>query len=350
MDYVPVYVHGGDSHAVQLSPAVIQSLGVRTVAVRNEPLSARARVPGIVRYDERTVRDLRMRAEGWVEDLRVRTPGELVQAGQLLFQLYSPRLEVAEQEYLSSLQFNDAGRIAQSEQRLKDLGLESSFIAKLREERTLPHLIPFHAPAGGVITEVHVRQGSFVSIDMPLMQLAALDRVWLIAEVPQRFAALARVGAPASFTIDGYPGRDFGARIDYVYPQIDAEARTLKVRIDVSNGDGALKVNMYANVTLSGDAGAPVLQVPRDCVIRDGSGARVIVALGAGRFTPRRVRLGAESDDAVAILEGVQAGEQVVASAQFLIDAEASLSSSLARFDAAPKQSGEADAARDDRP
>jgi Cu(I)/Ag(I) efflux system membrane fusion protein len=250
-----------------------------------------------------------------------------------LFQVYSTRLEVAEQEFLSSLQFNDPGRVAQAEQRLKDLGIEPGFIARLREERAVPHLIPFHAPASGVISELHVREGSIVSHETLMMQLVSLDRVWIKVQVPQRFAALAQVGAPASFTIDGYPGREFNGRIDYVYPQVEAETRTLQVRIDVPNGDGALKPNMYANVTLGGAPGPPVLQVPRDCVIRDGAGARVIVALGAGRFAPRAVRLGAESDDAVAILEGVQAGDPVVASAVFLIDAEASLRSSLARFD-----------------
>ena len=348
MDYVAVYADDAGSHAVQLSPALIQSLGVRTVAVRNAPLRAQARVTGVVSYDERSVLEIRLRAEAWIEDLRVRTEGEKVQAGQLLFQVYSTRLEVTEQEYLSTLQFNDAERIAQSEQRLKDLGLEPAFIARLREQRTVPHLIPFHAPISGVVTELHVRQGSLVSHETLVMQLASLEHVWVMAEVPQRFAALARVGATVPFAVDGYPEREFSGRIDYVYPQIDAATRTLKVRIDVPNRDGALKANMYASVVLSGDADAPVLQVPLDSVIRDATGARVLVAVGEGRFEPRPVRLGAESADSVAILEGVQAGDQVVASAVFLIDAEASLRSSMARFDSAPKQS-DAAAARDDR-
>jgi membrane fusion protein, copper/silver efflux system len=350
MDYVPVYANHSGGHAVQLSPELIQSLGVRTVPVRSEPLRMQTRVAGVVSYDERGIRDIRVRAEAWVEDLRVRTQGEAVQAGQLLFQVYSSRLEVAEQEYLSSLQFNDAGRIALAEQRLKDVGVEPGFIARLREERVMPHLIPFHAPVSGVVTELNVREGSFVMHETLVMRLASLDRVWVIAEVPQRFAALARVGDTAPFTIDGYPERDFSGRIAYVYPQIDADTRTVKVRIEVPNSDGALKPNMYASVTLSGGSDAAVLQVPRDCVIRDGSGARVLVALGEGRFVPRPVRLGAESGDAVAILEGVQAGDQVVASAVFLIDAEASLRSSLARFEPGPKQPGEAAAAPDGQP
>lgn len=350
MDYVPVYRHDADSGVVQLSPALIQSLGVRTVAVRQEPLRSQARVPAVVSYDEHRIREIRVRAEAWVEDLRVRAQGEAVQAGQLLFQVYSTRLEVAEQEYLSTLQFNDAGRIAQSEQRLKDLGIEPAFVAKLREERVIPHLIPFHAPASGVITQLHVRQGSIVTHETPMMELASLDSVWVIAEVPQRFASLARVGDTAPFTIDGYPGREFSGRIEYIYPQINADTRTLKVRIEVANNDGALRPNMYATVALSGDTGAAVLQVPRDSVIRDGKGARVILALGEGRFTQRPVRLGAESDDAVAILDGVQAGDQVVAAAVFLIDAEASLGSGLARFDPAQQQSDETNAARDDHP
>jgi len=346
MDYIPVYQRDADSGIVQLSAALIQSLGVRTVPVRQEPLRTQVRVPAVVSYDEHSIREIRVRAEAWIEDLRVRAQGEVVQAGQLLFQVYSTRLEVAEQEYLSTLQFNDAGRIAQSEQRLKDLGIEPSFIAKLREQRVIPHLIPFHAPASGVITQLHVRQGSIVTHETPLMELASLESMWVIAEVPQRFASRARVGDPAPFTIDGYPGREFGGRVDYVYPQINPETRTLKVRIEAANSDGALRPNMYATVTLSGDAGAAVLQVPRDSVIRDGKGARVIVALGEGRFSPRPVRLGAESDDAVAILEGVQAGDQVVSSAVFLIDAEASLGSGLERFDPAQKHSDASNAAR----
>ena len=265
----------------------------------------------------------------------MRAAGEAVQTGQLLFRLYSARLEVAEQEYLSSLQFADASRVALAEQRLRDLGLEPAFIASLREQREIPHLIPFHAPTNGVITELGVRQGAFVSHETLLMRLASLDKVWVIAQVPQRFAGLIRVGDTTSLTVDAYSGRTFEGNVDYVYPQLDADTRNVRVRIAVSNSDGRLRPNMYASATLTAAGESPVLLIPRDCVIRDGEGDRVILAMGKGSFTPRHVRIGQESGDDVVVLEGLKAGDLVVTAALFLIDSQANLESSLGRFGAA---------------
>ena len=334
MDYVPVYAANAPDEAVQVSPGVIQALGVRTIVVQAAPFQTEVRAGGIVRFDESAIREIRVRTEGFIDDLRVRSVGEVVRRGQLLFQLHSARLEVTEQEFLSSLEFTDAARIELAQQRLLDLGVEQSFIDELRRTRKIPRLVPFHAPRSGIVVSLRVRQGALVSPDAAIMTLASVDPVWVIAQIPPSRASQLNPGDRATLTIDGGAAHSFSGQIDYVYPEADAETRSVPVRISVENPDGDLRANMYASVTLHGGTQTPVLQVPRDSVVRYGGGARVIVALGDGRFAPRLVETGEETDDSVAVLAGLSAGERVVTSAVFLIDAEASIRSGLSRLDA----------------
>jgi Cu(I)/Ag(I) efflux system membrane fusion protein len=348
MDYVPVYANASphaNDRGVHVSAAVQQSLGVRTVAVQSAVWVVEHRGQGAIQFDEREIRDVRVRAEGFLEVLDVRAQGETVRKGQLLFQLYSPRLEVAEQELLGSLQFNDESRIQLATDRLRDLGIEPEFIAKLRETRKIPHLIPFHAQSAGVVTTLRVRQGAMVSGDTLIMQLADISRVWVIGQLPQRAAGTVRVGDSATIAVDAYPGRTFEGRVTYIYPELDDATRALKVRIDVPNDDATLKANMYAAVTVRNAATDAVLQVPASAVIRDARGARVMLAQGEGRFVPARVTIGAEAGNVVSIVGGLAAGDRVAASAVFLLDSEATLNAGLARYESAPAVSERAPAA-----
>ena len=347
MDYVPVYADeagASDSNAVPLSAGVARKLGVRTVPVGFGPLSEPIRATGIVQFNEHSVREVLVRAEGWVEELGIRAVGDTVQVGQPLLKVFSPRLETAEQEFVNSLQFDDAARVAVAERRLTDLGLEPAFVASLRETRRVPHLIPFHAQIGGVVIELNVRQGSYVEPTRAIMRLAALDPAWVILEIPESAAADVAVGGTVALTAPGYPGRVFDGQVDHIYPDLDPMTRVLRVRALVPNEDKALKPNMYVSAVLSGGAPAPVVHVPREAVIRDGDTARVIVERGANQFVPRAVQIGREVDGELVVLSGLTQGERVVTSAIFLIDSEASLRASLARLDSSQGTSGASDA------
>ena len=335
MAYVPVYADEAEP-AIQVSDSVARRMGLRTVPVAFGPLNAEVRATGVVRTNEHSVREVRVRAEGWIEKLSVRAAGDAVRAGEPLLQLYSPRLETAEQEFVNSLGFDDKNRQAVAERRLSDLGLEPAFIASLRETRSIPHLIPFHVPVDGVVTELSAREGSYMEpTSMFVMRIASLDPAWVVLDVPEFAKADIAVGNSATLSANAYPGRKFEGRVDYVYPELDPSSRTIRVRIVVPNKGAPLLPNMYVSAMLAGTAGEAVVHVPRDAVIRDGSSAdsaRVLVALGEGRYEPRAVQLGREVGDELVIVSGLTQADRVVTSAVFLLDSEASLNAGLARL------------------
>ena len=334
MDYVPVYADEAtaDAQGVRLPDSTVSKLGVRSRPVGFGPLATQIDATGIVQLNEHSVREIRLRAEGWIEELSVRAVGDTVRAGQPLFKLYSLRLESAEQEYLNSLTFNDVARVALSERRLIDLAVEPAFIASLRETRKIPHLIPFHASSAGVVTELGVRQGAYVDPTAVVMRIAALDPAWVVVDVPQSSAADVIVGNKATLSTTAYPERTFEGHVDYIYPTLDASTRTLRVRLVVPNPNALLLPNMYASAVLMGAASEPAIHVPREAVIRDGARARVILAQPGGRFVPRAVRLGREIGNELVVLDGLAQGDRVVTSAIFLVDSEASVQASLERI------------------
>lgn len=331
MDYIPVYAADLEG-AVEISPLVQQNLGVRVATVEWSPLPSVLSAVGYVRYDERSIREVRIRAEGWVESLAVRAVGDPVRRGQLLFELYSPTLATAQAEFLQALEFADASLVTASRRRLRALGLDASAIDALERDRASRARLAFHAPADGIIRSLGVREGSLVTPDTLALEITALDPVWVIVEVPESSAAQVHAGARASLQVVALPGRRFTGTVDYVYPELDPMTRTLRVRIVLENAGTLLRPDMYLSADIQGPESDAVVHVPLESVIRGGRSDRVLVALGEGRFAPREVRLGRESGDRIAVLEGLAAGEQVVTSGVFLIDSEASLRSSLARF------------------
>jgi len=334
MDYVPVYAENPVAGEVRISPAVINNLGVRTEPVVRSALARRIEVVGNVQFDERTVRQVRPRAEGWIEGLAVHAVGEPVQAGQTLFTLYSPALASAQQEHLDALQIGNEELIAASRDRLRALGLG----ADAKVGRT--GRVSFHSPVSGIVTSLDVREGSMLSPETVAMTITALDSLWVIAEIPQAQAAWVRTGLRANVSFPSQPGAAVQGSIDYVYPELSAETRTVRARITLARHRAVVRPNMLVNVELFDRPDEPVLNIPRGALIRGGTVDRVVVALGAGRFAPRRVVAGLESDDRIAIREGLQEGEQVVVAAQFLLDSEANLGAGLDRLDSAAASSG----------
>ena len=317
---------------VRISPAVINNIGVRTTAARLGAPERRAATVGYVAFDERRMRQVQPRAEGWIEGLAVRATGETVTAGQLLFTLYSPMLESAQQEYLDAQRIGNRDLIEASRERLRALGLEAGAVERLARGGRASGRVPFHAPIGGVVTELAVREGAMVSPDTMALTITGLGSLWVIAEVPESQAAWVRPGTAAEIRLPSLPGETFAGRVEYVYPELNAETRTLRARVVLEAAGQGLRPNMLANVTLVGEAGAPAVMIPRSALIRGGREDRVVVALGDGRFAPRRVVAGPESGDEVVIREGLADGEQVVVAGQFLLDSEANLRTGLERL------------------
>jgi Cu(I)/Ag(I) efflux system membrane fusion protein len=339
MDYVPVYaratVGAGDDNAIRVSADALRTLGVRTEPVLRGKLPAEVRALGVTRYDERAMREVRVRAEGWIERFPALGVGDPVRRGQLLFEMYSLRLEAAEQEYLSSLQYGDAARLELSATRLRDLGVDDTVIHGLKERHVIPHLIPFRASVAGALTEAAVHAGSYVSPDMVLFRIAPIDPLIVLFEVPQSSARLVAAGDPVAMSIDGSAPGALTGRVDLVYPEVTADTRTVRFRVVLANPRGALRANMYVSGVIRTASGGEVLNVSREALIRGAASDRVIVALGDGRFVARQVTLGAESADRVAVLAGLTEGERVVSSAVFLLDSETNLHSGLARLQGA---------------
>ncbi len=335
MDLVPVYADEVDSQpgTVKIDPTVVNNLGVRTAQAEHGALPRHIDTVGYVQFDEDTLHHVHTRVDGWIEKLATKATGDPVEKGQLLFELYSPTLVNAKQEFLAALRSNNSVLLQASRERLTALGVTESQIALLEKERTAGQRVRVYAEADGVIAHLAVREGIYITPANEVMSIAELDKVWVLAEVFEREAAWVRPGQMAMVELDYLPGKMWHGTVDYVYPELDPKTRTLKVRIRFDNEDEMLRPNMFARVTIHAEATGPVVHVPREAVIRGGNFDRVVVALGEGRFRSRPVTLGIESDDRVAIRSGLKAGEEIVVSGQFLIDSESNIEAALGRMD-----------------
>ena len=345
MDYVPVYADELEG-TLEIAPAVLQKLGVRYATAERSPLPVDITAVGYVRYDERTIREVRIRAEGWVERLTVRAAGDPVSAGQRLFEVYSPMIATAEAELEQAIAFGDQALIAASERRLAAFGVDRATIARLSTGGEPGARLAFVAPVSGIVDQLEVREGARVAPDTLAMRIIALDPIWVIVEVSESNLSLVRTGAAVELDAVALPGGTLTGTVDYVYPELDPRTRTGRVRIVLANLDAALLPDMYVSARIAAPEGEPVVHVPLESVIRGGRSDRVIVALGEGRFEAREVRIGRESEERIAITSGLEARERVVASGVFLIDSEATLRSSLARMSGAaadPTSGREAD-------
>ncbi len=334
MDLVPVYAdEGGDEGAgVTIAPEVVQNLGVRTAVAERSRLWRGIDTVGYVDYDESKVSHIHLRTEGWIENLAVESEGERVKHGQRLFNLYSPELVNAQEEFVQALNTGNQGLIRASRSRLKALGIPAGQIKHIEKDRKASQTIPVYAPQDGVVASLTVREGMYVKPATRVMSLADLSSVWLLAEVFERQADWVKVGQPAEVTLAFLPGRTWEGRVEYIYPSLDPKTRTLKARLRFPNPDETLKPNMYANVIIYGGPKDDVLVIPIEALIRTGREERVVIALGEGRFESRSVRAGIESGEWVEIIEGVQPGDDIVVSGQFLIDSEASFKASMMRM------------------
>jgi len=335
MDLVPVYDEGGDENTVKISAAVENNMGVRTAIVKRDKLWRRIDTVGYVDFDENKISHLHLRTKGWIEKLYVKSEGERVKKGQLLFEVYAPELVNAQEEYLQAVRSNNRGLTAASRERLIALGISASQINKLNKTRRARQYVKIYAKQDGIIAKLNIREGMFVMPQKQVMSLADLSSVWLLAEVFETQADWVRVGQSAEVTLSYLPGREWEGVVEYIYPSLDPKTRTLKVRLRFENKDESLKPNMFAKVAIYGGAKREVLTIPREALIRTGNDQRIILSIGKGRFQARDVIAGIESGEFIEIINGVSEGDKVVTSGQFLIDSEASLKASIARMSSA---------------
>lgn len=334
MDLTPVYASDeAGAGTIRISPEVINNLGVRIAPVEFRALPAQIRTVGYVQYDEDRRVHIHPRVEGWIEKLYVKSSGDPVEAGQPLYELYSPQLVNAQEELLLALKRDNSRLVAAAEDRLRALQLSPEFIARLRRDREVNQTVTFHAPQTGVVDNLNVREGFFVMPGTTLMSVGALEEVWVEAEVFERQASLVSVDLPVTMSLDYLPNREWQGRVDYVYPSLDEKNRTLRVRLRFANEDRVLKPNMFAQVVIEADPLAHALVVPREAVVRTGKQDRVVLALGEGRFASRVVKLGRVGEHYIEILGGVAEHDDVVVSAQFLLDSESSKSADLQRME-----------------
>lgn len=339
MQLVPVYAgDAGDEGKVSISPRMQQNLGIRTAAVTKGQLSAPIEAVGSVAYNERDLALVQARSNGFVERLYVRAPLDPVRKGQPLAELYVPDWVAAQEEYLSVKRMAGAGGelLDAARQRMRLAGMTDDQIRLVESTGKVHARLTISAPIGGVIAELNAREGMTVMAGAPLFRINGLGTVWVNAEVPENLAAMIRPGSAVEARTPALPGTVFKGKVGAILPEVNAATRTLKARVEVTNPGGQLVPGMFASISLNGAARQDVLLVPSEAVIQTGTRNVVMVAQGDGKFLPVEVEIGTEANGQSEIRKGLQAGQKVVVSGQFLIDSEASLRGTETRMSDMP--------------
>jgi membrane fusion protein, copper/silver efflux system len=316
---------------------------VRPEAVESRVLARPVRAVGTVMHDESRLTIVTMRSDGFVEDLFVSKTGEHVHAGQPLFRVYSADIQRAQIDLIvamgtsqrgSDVPAADANRNLEGAlQRLRNLAVPESRIREVREKGVNPRTLDWPSPATGDVIEKKIINGQRVQAGQELYRIADHTHLWLIADVAEADLPAVKIGTRANVTIRAYAAQPIEGEVTFIYPELRAETRTARVRIEIPNRDGRLKIDMYADVVFQpGEQGEPAIAVPVGAVIDSGTRQVVLISKGEGRFEPRAVKLGRRGGDYVEVLDGIRKGEEVVTAATFLIDAESNLKAALQAF------------------
>lgn len=346
MDLVPVYEDGDAdavSGSVKIDPVTIQNIGVRTAIIAERRISRQIRTIGIVAYDEKSVAQIQTKVDGWIEKLYIDFTGQAVDEDEMLAELYSPELVAAQEEYLVALDsvkrertIKRRGRgkslLSAARAKLDYLDIPIHQIEALERDREIKKTLHIHSPNAGIVVKKHIQEGSHVKPGMPLYTVADLSKVWVYADIYEYELPWLKEGAKATMTLSYYPGKTFKGRVAYIYPYLEAKTRTVKARLEFDNPGWALKPEMYANVMINTGGVKEEVAVPTEAVIRSGERNIVVVSLGKGRFLSRDVILGAAGDHYYQVSSGLAAGEEVVTSAQFLIDSESRLKEAISKM------------------
>lgn len=348
MQLVPVYADdSGDEGTVTISPRVQQNLGVRTAKVTRGVLAPAVEAVGNVAYNERDVAVVQARSNGFVEKLYVRAPLDPVRKGQPLAELYVPEWVAAQEEYLSARRIAGTGLEVLSEglldgasQRMRLAGMTEDQIRMVESTGKVHARLTVRALISGVVTELGAREGMTVMAGATLFRINGLTSVWVNAEVPENLSAQVRPGNPVEARTPALPGTTFKGRVSVILPEVNLATRTLKARVELANPDAQLVPGMFATVNFTPATRNEALLVPTEAVIRTGNRSVVIVAQGDGKFAPVDVEIGMESEGRTEIRNGLEAGQEIVVSGQFLIDSEASLKATVTRMGEGPAPEG----------
>ncbi|HEB71301.1 MAG TPA: efflux RND transporter periplasmic adaptor subunit [Nitrospirae bacterium] len=351
MDYIPVYATGagkgsGPAGVVKIDPVVSQSIGVRTARAVKKKLTHNIRTVGLIDYDEKRVTRLHPKVEGWVEELYVDTTGEHVKKNMMLLAIYSPELVSTEEEYLLALKNLESLKnsvhpdiregaqnlLRSSLERLQLFDVPDHQIREIERGQTIVRNMHIQSPFDGIVVKIGVREGQYVTPATELYKIADLSTIWIYVDIYEDEMPWVSTGDMAEMRVTGIPGKTFRGKVTYIYPYLDSKTRTNKIRLEFKNPDRALKPDMFANVTLLTSKQLDAVAIPSEAIIRTGRRDQVFIVTGPGRFEPREVTLGVSTDGEVQIVDGVKAGEEVVTSAQFLIDSESKLNEATAKM------------------
>lgn len=352
MDLVPVYADQAQKSTegqVSINPVVVQNMNVRTAPVLRKDLSTTVQAVGKVEYDEQKLYHVNTKISGWIEKQYVDYTGQMVRRGQPLFSIYSPELVTTQREYLLALNTMDKisgsnyetvksgsnSLLKAARKRLNNWDIPESEIEQLRQTREVQKALTLRAPASGVVTMKSAIEGEHIKAGNNVYKIADLSTVWVQASVYDYEVPWIREGQPAQMELSYQPGKVYKGKVDYIYPQVDQETRTVQIRLEFPNPDLKLKPGMYASVRLNSRPIDNTIVIPSEAVLRTGERNVVFVALGEGKFEPREVTLGVEGgprNEQLQILSGLKAGEKVVTSAQFLIDSESKLQEAIQKM------------------
>jgi membrane fusion protein, copper/silver efflux system len=342
MDYIPVYEdEATDDGSVKLTPGKIQRTGVKSEPARKQIIRSVIRAPGTIQLDERRVSVVSMRSESWIQKVADVTTGSRVRKGDLLMEVYSPAVSAAAAEYVAIRNTPEDRKgilSAGVRQRLQNLDIPEAAMASIEKERTAPIAIAWTAPRDGVVLERNAVEGMRVQPGDTVFRLADTSVVWTLIDVAERDMSRIKAGRMASVKARGYPGRIFQGQVTVVYPQVNKESRTVRVRIELPNADLALLPDMYVDAEIDAGSAEPVMAVPDSAVLDSGQRQVVFIDRGEGRLEPRDVKLGFRGDGLAEIRDGVAEGDLVVTSANFLIDAESNLNAAMKGFAAGGAQ------------
>lgn len=318
-------------HAVTLSDGMIQTIGVKTTKVKKENFGGIVRAFANIVRNERTEHKVTSRADGWIEALGVSAVGDKVKKGDLLYKIHSPDIVIAQGDYIRDLQLGHTSRDIATYKVFNHYEVDEDVINKITKTKTPLEIVPYFAKEEGTVTELHARKGSYVTLNSVIATIQDFSTVWAHVEIAEKDLPLIAKNMPAKVFMPAYGNRIIEAKVDYIHPTINPETRTGLVRLVIDNKDGQLKPGAYVDVEFTIEPDMR-LTVPSEAILRSSDGNRVILALGEGKFTPVPIKTGVSRKGNTEIIEGLNAGDEVVTSSQFLIDSESSLREALSKF------------------
>ncbi len=341
MDMVPVYEGEADSGAISIDPVTTQNMGLRTGIVTKGPLRRNIRSVGVIDFNETALSEVTTKFKGWIEKLYVDSTGKQVHKGEPLFEIYSPDLYTAQNEY--TLALKGAGGLKESSlTKLKYYDVSAEQIAELEKSGQPKKTLSVSAPRDGIVVEKIAVEGQMVEAGMKLYRIADLSTVWVHSQVYEQDLGFIKLGQEAVVSLSYLPDRKFRGRVTYIYPTVDEKTRTAKVRMEFHNPGFFLKPGMFATVQIESELQTEAVLVPDMAVLRSGEKSTVFIALDGGKFEPRTVTIGARSENnAYQVLSGLKEGERVVTSGQFMLDSESQLREAIQKMlkpEAAPAE------------